>query len=174
MSVAGRGLACLRGGAVRGSVGLHVLLHAVRLAANPRRHHAAADRPRLPAWAARSFFLPRREKIVQGRVDKIAKEMSLLDQQFIKDTNKTVAVSARRAGRITPLSAPHFCGPFLQRLLVFAASTTSSSLYGLVPPSPGSPPHLPLPAFFLLSSRPAGPHQGADCGHRREHPGPPL
>ncbi|EFN57590.1 hypothetical protein CHLNCDRAFT_34804 [Chlorella variabilis] len=32
-----------------------------------------------------------REKIVQGRVDKIAKEMSLLDQQFIKDTNKTVA-----------------------------------------------------------------------------------
>ncbi|KAI7841513.1 hypothetical protein COHA_004905 [Chlorella ohadii] len=32
-----------------------------------------------------------REKIVQGRVDKIAKEMSLLDQQFIKDTSKTVA-----------------------------------------------------------------------------------
>jgi len=30
---------------------------------------------------------------VQGRVDKIAKEMSLLDQQFIKDTSKTVAVS---------------------------------------------------------------------------------
>ena len=31
-----------------------------------------------------------REKIVQGRVDKIAKEMALLEQQFIKDTNKTV------------------------------------------------------------------------------------
>ena len=30
---------------------------------------------------------------MQGRVDKIAKEMSLMDQQFIKDTNKTVAVS---------------------------------------------------------------------------------
>ncbi len=30
---------------------------------------------------------------MQGRVDKIAKEMSLLDQQFIKDTSKTVAVS---------------------------------------------------------------------------------
>ena len=38
---------------------------------------------------------PRSEKIVQGRVDKIAKEMSLMDQQFIKDTSKTVAVSAR-------------------------------------------------------------------------------
>ncbi|PRW58941.1 elongation factor Ts [Chlorella sorokiniana] len=32
-----------------------------------------------------------REKIVQGRVEKIAKEMSLMDQQFIKDTSKTVA-----------------------------------------------------------------------------------
>ena len=32
---------------------------------------------------------------MQGRVDKIAKEMSLMDQQFIKDTSKTVAVSAR-------------------------------------------------------------------------------
>ena len=34
-----------------------------------------------------------REKIVQGRVDKIAKEMSLMDQAFIKDTSLTVAVS---------------------------------------------------------------------------------
>ena len=32
-----------------------------------------------------------REKIVQGRVDKIAKEMALLEQPFIKDTGKTVA-----------------------------------------------------------------------------------
>jgi elongation factor Ts len=32
-----------------------------------------------------------REKIVQGRVDKIAKEMALLEQSFIKDTSKTVA-----------------------------------------------------------------------------------
>ncbi len=31
-----------------------------------------------------------REKIVQGRVDKIAKTMALLEQPFIKDTNKTV------------------------------------------------------------------------------------
>ena len=36
-----------------------------------------------------------REKIVQGRVDKIAKEMSLMDQAFIKDTSLTVAVSWR-------------------------------------------------------------------------------
>ncbi len=36
-----------------------------------------------------------REKIVQGRVDKIGKEMALLEQQFIKDTNKTVAVRER-------------------------------------------------------------------------------
>ena len=32
-----------------------------------------------------------REKIVQGRLDKIAKEMALLEQPFIKDTSKTVA-----------------------------------------------------------------------------------
>ena len=39
----------------------------------------------------------RSEKIVVGRVEKIAKEMSLMDQAFIKDTSKTVAVSC--AGR---------------------------------------------------------------------------
>ncbi|KAI8113284.1 hypothetical protein M9435_003288 [Picochlorum sp. BPE23] len=32
-----------------------------------------------------------REKIIQGRLDKIAKEMALLEQPFIKDTSKTVA-----------------------------------------------------------------------------------
>ena len=32
-----------------------------------------------------------REKIVQGRLDKIAKELALLEQPFIKDTSKTVA-----------------------------------------------------------------------------------
>lgn len=32
-----------------------------------------------------------RGKIVDGRIEKIAKEMSLLEQQFIKDTSKTVA-----------------------------------------------------------------------------------
>jgi elongation factor Ts len=31
-----------------------------------------------------------REKIVQGRIEKMAKEMSLLDQPFIKDSDKTV------------------------------------------------------------------------------------
>lgn len=32
-----------------------------------------------------------REKIVAGRVEKIAKEQALLEQDFIKDTSKTVA-----------------------------------------------------------------------------------
>ena len=32
-----------------------------------------------------------REKIVQGRVDKIAKELALMEQPFIKDTGKTVS-----------------------------------------------------------------------------------
>jgi len=38
-----------------------------------------------------------REKIVQGRVDKIAKELALLEQPFVKDTNKTVAEIVKEA-----------------------------------------------------------------------------
>jgi translation elongation factor EF-Ts len=34
---------------------------------------------------------PCRPKIVDGRVAKIAKEMALLEQPFVKDTDKTVA-----------------------------------------------------------------------------------
>lgn len=36
---------------------------------------------------------------MQGRVDKIAKEMALLEQQFIKDTNKTVAGESHKGGK---------------------------------------------------------------------------
>lgn len=46
--------------------------------------------PTCPACLARP---PCSEKIVVGRVEKIAKEMALMEQQFIKDTSKTVAVS---------------------------------------------------------------------------------
>ncbi len=39
------------------------------------------------------------EKIVQGRVDKIAKTMALLEQPYIKDSGKTVA-GARCCARL--------------------------------------------------------------------------
>ncbi len=45
-----------------------------------------------------SFPSCRRPKIVQGRVDKIAKEMALLEQPFVKDTNRTVAGERGRGG----------------------------------------------------------------------------
>ena len=38
-----------------------------------------------------------REKIVQGRVDKIAKTMALLEQPYIKDTTKTVGEVVKEA-----------------------------------------------------------------------------
>ena len=40
---------------------------------------------------------------MQGRVDKIAKEMALLEQAFVKDTSKTVA------GGVAGRAVPHLC-----------------------------------------------------------------
>ena len=63
-----------------------------------------------------------REKIVQGRVDKIAKEQALLEQAYVKDTNKTVAevvkeavaaigenIQIRRFERFVLGEGPRFC-----------------------------------------------------------------
>ena len=50
---------------------------------------AAAQTPK--PWPGRCTAVFCRAKIVDGRVAKIAKEMALLEQQFIKDTSKTVA-----------------------------------------------------------------------------------
>ena len=53
---------------------------------------------------------------MQGRVDKIAKEMALLEQAFVKDTSKTVAGRAACTQRPAPLVHPfrrvilHPCG----------------------------------------------------------------
>jgi translation elongation factor EF-Ts len=41
--------------------------------------------------------LCRRPKIVEGRIAKIAKEMALMEQAFIKDTGKTVAEHIKEA-----------------------------------------------------------------------------
>ena len=82
---------------------MHIVLHycAVRL-------HGCQDaacwvlplssqfaRPAHPAPAHRSRPLCCSEKIVQGRVDKIAKTLALLEQPFIKDSGKTVAGALR-------------------------------------------------------------------------------
>ena len=48
---------------------------------------------------------PRSSKIVDGRVEKIAKNMALLEQAFVKDTNKTVAGEERRWGGPTRAAA---------------------------------------------------------------------
>ena len=50
----------------------------------PRSH------PSPPPCASASAPPPCRAKIVQGRLDKLAKDMALLEQPFIKDTSKTV------------------------------------------------------------------------------------
>ena len=63
-----------------------------------------------------------REKIVAGRVEKIAKEQALVEQAFIRDTSKTVAgqcllvprcphAALRPAGSVLPALEPHPWAP---------------------------------------------------------------
>ncbi len=50
-----------------------------------------------PCRSAPGLPLRCRPKIVQGRVDKIAKTMALLEQPFVKDSGKTVAEVVKEA-----------------------------------------------------------------------------
>ncbi len=51
------------------------------------------------AWASPESLLfgRRREKMVEGRISKIAKTLALLEQPFIKDSSKTVAEHVKEA-----------------------------------------------------------------------------
>ena len=103
-----------------------------------------------------------REKIVAGRVEKIAKEQALVEQAFIRDTSKTVS------GQPCGLPAGWHSCTFMRLAAVVAAAGPRCA----VPASSWAlGPHPGAPCLHITSCRA---HQGADCDHRREHPGPPL
>ena len=119
---------------------------------------------------------------MQGRVDKIAKTMALLEQPYIKDSGKTVAGAWPTGAGGSHALGFDSCGVGMDGARPPEMLGKDSMTEGAVQP----PCHVPQPPTALATATgvpqpfpacPAHPcrgDQGGDCRHRREHPDPPL